>query len=188
MCRTIAIRLESACRNIAYVHKIRLDRSKTVLLDALHSITTALPSRSNPKMSILPPKSVENASVSGGVAGAISYTATPSGGQATAITASTILAAGSYTLAATFTPADPTDYSRVTSQTSYTVNQATPIITWASPAAITFGAALSSTQLQATLMWLERLLTHRSAEPCSTRDHRRSRSLSRPQTLSTIRP
>ncbi len=91
-----------------------------------------------------------NASVIGGMAGVISYTATPSGGQATAITAATVLPAGSYTLTATFTPTDTTDYTRGTSQASYIVNQATPIITWASPAAITSGAALSSKQLNAT--------------------------------------
>jgi len=93
---------------------------------------------------------VLDASVSGGVAGTISYTATPSGGQATAITAATILPAGSYTLTANFTPTNTTAYTAATAQVGFTVNQATPTITWANPAAITFGSALSSTQLNAT--------------------------------------
>lgn len=93
---------------------------------------------------------VLDASVLGSVAGTISYTVTPSGGQATAITAATILPAGSYTLTANFTPADTTAYTAATAQVGFTVNQATPIITWANPAAITFGSALSSTQLNAT--------------------------------------
>lgn len=94
--------------------------------------------------------SVLNASVSGSVAGAISYTATPFGGQAAAITAATILPAGSYTLTGTFTPTDAADYTAATAQVNFVVSQATPIITWATPAAITSGTALSSTQLNAT--------------------------------------
>ena len=63
--------------------------------------------------------------------------------------AGTELTAGSQTLSATFTPTDTTDYSAVTATVSLTVNQALPVITWTAPAAITFGTALSSTQLDA---------------------------------------
>jgi hypothetical protein len=64
----------------------------------------------------------------------------------------TILSAGSYSITGTFTPTDTTDYNTGTPITyiGFTVNQATPIITWAPPAAITFGTALSNTQLNAT--------------------------------------
>ena len=64
--------------------------------------------------------------------------------------AGTVMAAGTQTLSVTFTPANTTDYSTVTVMVSLTVNAATPIITWATPAAITYGTALSATQLDAT--------------------------------------
>jgi hypothetical protein len=63
--------------------------------------------------------------------------------------AGTTPAAGSDTLSVTFTPTNTTDYSTATATTTLTVNKATPIITWATPAAIAFGTALSGTQLNA---------------------------------------
>lgn len=64
--------------------------------------------------------------------------------------ASTILAAGTQTLTATFTPTDTVDYSTATASVFLTVNQAIPTITWATPTAITYGTALGATQLDAT--------------------------------------
>jgi hypothetical protein len=61
-----------------------------------------------------------------------------------------ILTAGSHTITATFTPTDTTDYIAATGTAALTVNQATPAVIWAPPAAITSGTALSSTQLDAT--------------------------------------
>ena len=58
--------------------------------------------------------------------------------------------AGTDTLSVTFTPTDTTDYTTATGSVSLPVNKATPTITWATPAAITYGATLSSTQLDAT--------------------------------------
>src|SRR6202011_1283898 len=58
--------------------------------------------------------------------------------------------AGSATLSVTFTPTDTTNYITVTKTVQLTVNKATPVITWGPPAAITYGTALSSTQLNAT--------------------------------------
>jgi O-glycosyl hydrolase len=62
----------------------------------------------------------------------------------------TVLKAGSQPLSVSFTPTDTTDYSSATGQVTLTVSQATPVITWATPAAIVAGTALSSTQLDAT--------------------------------------
>ena len=64
--------------------------------------------------------------------------------------ASGVLTAGSQLLSVTFTPTDTTDYTSATSTVTLTVNQATPAITWATPAAITYGTHLSATQLNAT--------------------------------------
>ncbi|MFZ0927649.1 MAG: Ig-like domain repeat protein, partial [Syntrophobacteraceae bacterium] len=64
--------------------------------------------------------------------------------------AGTVLKAGAgQTLSVTFTPTDTTDYTTATATVTVTVNTATPAITWATPAAITYGTALSSTQLDA---------------------------------------
>jgi hypothetical protein len=65
-------------------------------------------------------------------------------------TAGTVLNAGSQLLSVSFTPTDATDYSTATANVSLLVNQATPIISWATPAPIPYGTALSSTQLDAT--------------------------------------
>ena len=65
--------------------------------------------------------------------------------------AGTILGVGSgQPLSVTFTPTDTTDYTTATATATITVTQATPTITWANPASIVFGTALSSTQLDAT--------------------------------------
>src|SRR4029077_8351034 len=54
------------------------------------------------------------------------------------------------TLSTTFTPTDTTNYNTAPASVSITVNKATPVITWANPAAIAYGTALSATQLDAT--------------------------------------
>jgi hypothetical protein len=77
-----------------------------------------------------------------GVAGTFAYS--PAAG--------TVLAAGTRTLSATFTPADTSRYTVVTATRSLVVTattKTTPTITWATPAAIVQGAALSATQLNA---------------------------------------
>jgi hypothetical protein len=64
--------------------------------------------------------------------------------------AGTIPAAGVQTLSTTFTPTNTTDYTTAAASVSLTVNRSTPVITWAAPAAIAYGTALSATQLNAT--------------------------------------
>jgi glucuronoarabinoxylan endo-1,4-beta-xylanase len=61
--------------------------------------------------------------------------------------------AGTVTLSVTFTPTDTTDYNTAAASVSLTVTavaKTTPTITWATPASIVVGTALSSTQLDAT--------------------------------------
>ncbi len=64
--------------------------------------------------------------------------------------AGTTLKAGKQTLSATFTPTNTKTYSAATASVQLTVNQAAPTITWAAPAPISPGTALSATQLNAT--------------------------------------
>ena len=70
------------------------------------------------------------------------FTYTPAAGA--------VLKAGTQTLAVVFTPTDSNTYSSATATVQLTVNQATPTITWAAPAAIAQGTALSPAQLNAT--------------------------------------
>jgi hypothetical protein len=65
-------------------------------------------------------------------------------------TSGAIPSAGTASYGVTFTPIDTADYTTESNSVSVTVNQATPAITWATPAAITYGTALSATQLDAT--------------------------------------
>ncbi len=65
--------------------------------------------------------------------------------------AGTVLSAGSaQTLSATFTPTDTANYNTATKSVTIDVAKATPVITWANPAGIVYGTALSATQLNAT--------------------------------------
>ena len=64
--------------------------------------------------------------------------------------AGTLLGAGTHTLTVTFTPTDTTNFTTASTTVSLTVNQAAPAITWATPAAITYGTPLSATQLKTT--------------------------------------
>jgi hypothetical protein len=77
---------------------------------------------------------------SGSVAGAIVYS--PASGS----TPST----GTQTLTATFTPTDTANYNTASGTVSLVVGKATPTLTWATPSAITYGTALSATQLNAS--------------------------------------
>jgi ELWxxDGT repeat protein len=62
----------------------------------------------------------------------------------------TVLGAGTDTLSVTFTPTDTTDYTTATATTTIAVAQATPTLSWTSPAGIVYGTALTSAQLDAT--------------------------------------
>src|SRR6185503_1665683 len=63
----------------------------------------------------------------------------------------TVLNAGAnQTLSVTFTPTDATNYSGATATTTITVLKASTTISWTAPADITYGTALSATQLNAT--------------------------------------
>ncbi len=95
------------------------------------------------------------ATISSGPSGAVTFydgsssigTGSISGGKATYTTTS--LTAGTHSITANWPGS--TNYISVTSSAiTQTVNKATPTITWGTPAAITYGTALSATQLDAT--------------------------------------
>ena len=78
-------------------------------------------------------------------------TATVPGSFAYTPAAGTLLNAGQgQTLSVTFTPTDTTDYTSVTKMATINVLTATPTITWAAPASITYGTALGPDRLDAS--------------------------------------
>ena len=64
--------------------------------------------------------------------------------------AGTLLSAGSHTLSTAFTPTDSTDYTMATNTVSIAITAATPVISWSTPATISYGTALGTTQLNAS--------------------------------------
>ena len=76
------------------------------------------------------------------VAGSFVYT--PPAGE--------VLAAGTHTLSATFNPANTADDASAQATVSLTVNKATPIITWPTPAPTSYGTPLGAAQLNATAL------------------------------------
>ena len=61
-----------------------------------------------------------------------------------------LLPVGTHTLWVTFTPADAVRFAPVQSSVSIAVTKATPVLSWPTPEEITFGVALSETQLNAS--------------------------------------
>jgi uncharacterized spore protein YtfJ len=89
-----------------------------------------------------------------------------SGGSATGAltylpTAGVVLGAGTQTLSVTAAATD--NYNAATKTVSLTVNKANQTITWAAPAAITYGTPLSATQLNATVTKGDGALTYTPA-------------------------
>jgi sugar lactone lactonase YvrE len=64
--------------------------------------------------------------------------------------AGSVLNTGSQTLSVTFTPNDTSDYTTATATAVLQVNPGTTVVTWATPAPISYPTALSATQLNAT--------------------------------------
>ena len=83
---------------------------------------------------------VLDATVSGGVQGSIAYTAQLAGGTVQPVNVATVLPAGSYTLVATFTPADTSTYSTATKSVTFTVTNGTLIVS-ANSATRVYGTA-----------------------------------------------
>ncbi|MGA8428558.1 MAG: Ig-like domain repeat protein [Candidatus Sulfotelmatobacter sp.] len=88
---------------------------------------------------------------SSSVSGTFSYTATPQGGTASAITGATVLNAGTYTITATFTPTDTTTYESATLSLTLIVAKASATVALASSdttalakSAVTFTATVAS--------------------------------------------
>lgn len=92
--------------------------------------------------------SVLNAATDGNVAGSFTYTAQSGTAAAVSVTAASTLDAGTYTVVATFTPVDTTDYTPATATrtvviqaASFTLETATPSLTLTAGASGTFSVS-----------------------------------------------
>ena len=75
------------------------------------------------------------------VSGTFAYTSTKTGGTPQTVTQATVLGAGTYTLTATFTPTDTTDYTTATKTVQLTVNKAVLTVT-ATNASVAYNQAI----------------------------------------------
>src|SRR5207302_1802924 len=80
----------------------------------------------------------------------LNATSTVVGSFAYSPVAGTVPTSGTTTLSVTFTPTDTVDYAPATKTVELIVNPATPVLAWNTPSAVTYGTALSGTQLNAT--------------------------------------
>jgi hypothetical protein len=67
---------------------------------------------------------------------------------------SVLSAAAGQNLHVDFAPSDTTNYNIASGNATINVSKATPNVTWANPADIVYGTALSGTQLNATFTWI----------------------------------
>jgi subtilase family serine protease len=112
------------------------------------TVNVTAATKTNPNLVWITPAPIAYGTLLG--AAQLDATASVAGTFAYSPAAGTMLTTGSQILTVTFTPTDSTDYATATSIVTLTVNKATPIITWATPAAITYGTILSVAQLDAT--------------------------------------
>ncbi len=80
----------------------------------------------------------------------LNATASVAGKFAYSHSAGELLAAGTHSLAVTFTPKDSANYAAAQASVSITVTKAKPVIAWPTPDPITYGTRLSAAQLSAT--------------------------------------
>ena len=118
------------------------------VLVTVNRATPAPNSKTSPTISWAAPASITYGTALS--ATQLDATASVAGSFAYSPALGTVLGAGSQTLSVTFTPSDTTDYNTVTGSVVLTVNKVTPTVTWSTPAAITSGTALSTTQLDAS--------------------------------------
>jgi hypothetical protein len=88
-----------------------------------------------------------NSALTGTVTGAVNSDTFTESFTTAAILSSPV---GTYSITPTATGANLSNYTVVVNSGTLTVTQATPIVTWNNPASITYGTALSTTQLNAT--------------------------------------
>ena len=90
--------------------------------------------------------------------------------------AGAVLGAGTQTLSVILAPADLADYATATATTTIIVEQATPSITWNTPAPIVYGTALGTSQLDASASMTGPSRIARRRARCWAPGPRRSRS------------
>ena len=123
------------------------DTSPETLSASTHVTITATPSTNTPTITWNAPAPITYGTALGGTQ--LNATANMPGTFVYFPAAGTVLGAGAQTLSVVFTPSNKA-YASATATVQLLVSQATPIISWTAPAAIIYGTALTSTQLNAT--------------------------------------
>ena len=111
------------------------------------SVAVTAPTKSTPTVTWATPAAITYGTLLS--ATQLDSTASVPGTFAYLPSAGAVLTAGTQILSVTFTPTDTTDYTSTTATVQLVVSRAVPTITWTTPAAITYGTALSATQLDA---------------------------------------
>ena len=115
---------------------------------ATATVIVTAPTRTTPVITWPAPASIVYGTALSGAQ--LNAATTVAGSWAYSPATGTVLAAGmSQTLSVTFTPTDTAAYNSAAATVAISVLKATPLITWATPADITAGTALSSAQLNA---------------------------------------
>ena len=123
--------------------------TSTQNLSASTQITiTATPSTNTPSITWSTPAAITYGTALGSTQ--LNATANLPGTFVYTPAAGALLKAGTQTLSVVFTPTDTQTYSSETATVALNVAQANPVVTWAAPATIQAGTALSATQLNAT--------------------------------------
>lgn len=128
---------------------LRVDAAQTTNYNAAFAEREITVNKANPVISWNTPAAITygtalsaaQMNASANVAGSFEYS----------VAVNTVLNAGTHTLSVTFTPSDANNYNSATEQVQIVVNKANPVISWNTPAAITYGTTLSASQLNASL-------------------------------------
>ncbi|WP_320053818.1 MBG domain-containing protein [uncultured Acetobacteroides sp.] len=128
--------------------KVTFTPADAVNYNSTEQTVTLTVEKATPTIAWNPPSSTSYGTPLG--AAQLSATANTEGTFTYSPAADTKLAAGQHELKVTFTPADAINHTGAAKTVSIVVEKATPTITWATPAAITYGTPLGAAQLNAT--------------------------------------
>jgi hypothetical protein len=145
----VSVSLNAAASNLtvgAYTNTVSFTNLNDTVAQSFQFILTV--SQATPLLNWSTPSAITYGTALG--SNQLDATANVPGSFAYDPSTNTVLHAGTNILSVMFTPADTVDYSSATGTVSLTVTMAAPLLSWTTPSAITYGAALGSNQLDAT--------------------------------------
>ncbi|HEY0733399.1 MAG TPA: PxKF domain-containing protein [Herpetosiphonaceae bacterium] len=137
---------------------LRADAAQTTNYNAAYAERQITVNKANPVITWNTPAAITYGTALN--AAQLNASANVPGGFEYSVAANTVLSAGTHTLSVTFTPSDANNYNTATEQVQIVVNKANQVISWNTPAAITYGTTLSTVQLNASLTTGDGALTY----------------------------